>query len=484
MSDSDQATALSSPVTKIAWMLSGGIIARLASGISTVVIIYFLEAAEYGELATSLFWSVLISVFAGAGLSDLIVKKRFHETTDTSLQVLHAWVITFVLSALAAGTVYVLLIAPSFSEAGKTLFICCSVAALFAAMAFVAQGGLRAEGHTVSVARLIMITTLLTSLGLIVFAWATGNIRTLGYWYMMGFSVALFAHLIVLKHFNLLRFRAIDVTATRKMLSQSLPFGMVQMLMLSLPILSGSLVLVTFGDDIAGSYNVIIALFLAAGSIATALDQAVYPMLVASSGNRARPATGYISLSLFLSLPAIFLFCIYGPDLVGIAFPDRYSYLDQFIIPLGILIPLRFVNRGLSVMLRLRGMQYVSVTGYIVAIAMLFLATVLSGLWAPYETQPVHHLYFFIGAEVFTFVLMVAFTYSYFDRLSFWVAGQGLAKLLSISMAVVLLARYSDLAAGLAFVLTAFAYLISAYFVKYISQTLTLLQMDKRENKT
>lgn len=464
MSKPGQQAVLSNPTAKVIWMLSGGIVSRLASGSATIVLIYFLDAAAYGELAISLFWAFMISVFAGAGLSDLLVKQKFESFSSVPQQLMHAWIIAFGLTLVAASVVYALLIASSFSQAGKALFIYCNAATFFAATALIAQGSLRAEGHTVTVARLIMFTGLWTSVGLVVVAWATSKLSIIGYCYLAGFSSAFAVHLIILNRHNLIQAAPLNPEMLRAMFKSAMPFNTVQFLMLALPVLSGTLVLIYYGEETAGSYNVVLALFLAAGSIATALDQAIYPMFAASAEGHARRAVGYLSLSLFLSLPAVYLFSICGPDLVQFVFPSRYSNLEHFIVPLGIMIPLRFMNRSFSVLLRLDSKQHITIIAYLAGIAALVLASIMGSGDA---FGPGQYFYYFICAEIVACCIMCAYVYRLFDGREFLIMARSLIAILAVSTFVTFCSAKAGLTAAVVLLLTALGYLFAAYVCGY-----------------
>jgi O-antigen/teichoic acid export membrane protein len=464
MTDSHPQRVLSNALPKIVWVLSGGIISRLASGLATIVVLYFLTAAEYGELTTVLFWGLLISLLAGAGLSDLIVKMRFETVTvDARAQLLNAWAVAVFVGSAATVLIYFGLIRGAFSPAGTMFYLFCGTASVFAAMVMIAQAALRADGRAIEMAQLMIGTSVATSGGLVLFAWYGSDMIVLGQWYLASSALAFLLHVVVLLQFELVGIARIKLCGLRDSLTRSLSFGLVHLHMLMLPIVSGTLVLYLCGEDAAGSYNLIIALFLAGTNIGVVLDQMFYPVLIASNCDRSRRATSYLVLSLFVSLPAIILFCLNGQSLAHAIFPEKYTYVPQLIVALGVLIPLRFTNGCLVVSLRIQGRNSVSVRAYGAAIlCLLGFAFAFDQLGAN-PVSPLQIMILLFGVECLAFSLMIRPSYNQFDlpKALKRITQLGLMTLFASTISVLVFRYsgsfdYSILAAAIAYCTTAY----------------------------
>lgn len=439
ISEPSQMGVLENPLRKIVWMLFGGVTFRLASGLATIVIASFLNASAYGEMMNAVFWALLVGMIAGAGLSDLIVKNRFDPLAeDTATQVLHAWVLACAIGATMIALFYVILIRGNFSPQGATFFLLCCASSIFTALNLIAQGALRAAGHMIALARILTVTAVAINAGLVFLAWYTRDIVILGEWYLLSFFGAFLLHFVVLRFFGLTGLRRVKTGILLNTFMQSLPFGIVQLLMLLLPILSATFVLRLLGSEAAGSYNLIIALYLAAANISTVLDHVFYPMLVASAPDLSKRATSYFVISLFISLPAIALFGYYGPNLAHAIFDEKYLFISELIVLLGVLVPLRFANRCLTVFLRLKGKQRVSVVAYGLATVGLFSLTMFVWYWDQETPSVMTIASFLLIAEVSAFCILLVNSYTFFDANQIAVEGRGLLRMVLISASVII----------------------------------------------
>jgi O-antigen/teichoic acid export membrane protein len=477
MTDSHPQRVLSNALPKIVWVLSGGIISRLASGLATIVVLYFLTAAEYGELTTVLFWGLLISLLAGAGLSDLIVKMRFETITiDARAQLLNAWGVAVFVGSAATVLIYFALIRGAFSAAGTMFYLFCGAASVFAAMIMIAQAALRADGRAIEMAQLMIGTSVTTSGGLVLFAWYGSDMIVLGQWYLASSAIGFLFHILVLRHFGLVGIALVKLDSLRDSLARSLSFGLVHLHMLMLPIVSGTLVLYLCGEDAAGSYNLIIALFLASTNIGVVLDQVFYPVLIAGSRDRSRRATSYLVLSLFISLPTIVLFCLNGQSLAQVIFPGKYTYVPQLIVILGVLIPLRFANGCMVVSLRIQGLQAVSIRAYGAAILCVIGLAFGVDQWGADPISPIQIMIILLGAECLASCLMIGPARGQFDerQASIGVAQLGFVTLFASITSLLIISYAGSLGYGI--LAAAIVYCAAAYFSRIISKTIVDLR--------
>ncbi|WP_189438721.1 hypothetical protein [Pseudovibrio japonicus] len=362
---------LSSPGTKLTWLFLGSVVFRVVSALTTIMLIYFLTAGNYGELMTVVFWSQLIGLVSSAGLADLIIKRRsMYSMPDTATQVLHAWAIAIILGATLVFFLYVTLLRSTLSQEANTVFFLCASSSIFLAMNYISQGAMRSSGKVITQAQMLIAAALVTNSGLVFIAWKYQSLLFLGYWYLVALSILFLVNMAILVHYGLFGIRKFTVAFLARMLQQTLPYGIVQVLYLLLPILSSTIVLVHFGKDVAGSNNVVMALFMAAANIALILDHAFFPMLSVAVRGRGHLCSAYFLMSIFLSLPALALFGFHG-DWIASIFPAGYTSVNSIIIVLAFLIPIRFGSQCLSVVIRLGGSQRITILSLCAAVSLL-----------------------------------------------------------------------------------------------------------------
>lgn len=348
---------------KLGWMLLAGITFRLLSGLTTILMSYFLMPNAYAEFMTGVYWCLLITLISQAGLADLLVRQRLQITFATAQETLtQALVLVILVGLIVVVLVYGIVISARFSPEGHVFFALSALAAIITALNTVSQGAMRAEGWAILQARLLLATAVLVNFGLMGLAYIWGDIVVLGAWYLAAFLCLNIAHIFALVRLGLLKTYWPRLSSLSSLIRKTFKFGLVPILMMTLPTLAATQSLQLSGSAHAGSFALMIALFLAAAAVSLVLDQVFFPILTAKPDPQA--AAAYVLVALFVSLPAVFIFGLNGPNLAHGVFSDQYARLEEIIPWLAVLIPVRFLGHALTVICRLHDQQWLAIKIY------------------------------------------------------------------------------------------------------------------------
>lgn len=359
-------------------MLGAGLVLRLFSGLTTIVLIGLLPPAVYGEFTTGIFWSLIISLVAGAGFSDLVIRSAIKTGGAAGRSMAFHAALGGALTGVLLATL--LALTPphlGLSAEGQTFFALIAAAAVLSAASTIAQSVLRAEGRMRLTAHLLILTALLTQGGLLALAWFAPFLVGLGLWYLCAFLALFILHVLVLGPQHLLRPADFSLGRLWQAMAQALPVSAAQLFMLLLPVLAASLTLARAGAEAAGAFNALLSLFFAAANIAVILDQAVFPRLLTGPRQQPRRSAIYLLLSLTLSLPAVAIFGLLGPALVRTIFGATAESMAVLAPLLAALIPLRFVGYWAASVLRAAGRPTPALLAYGLTAAALCLGTLV-----------------------------------------------------------------------------------------------------------
>lgn len=462
-----QPSVSANPLGKIGWMLAASLTFRVSSGITTLVLAFFLSVADYGAFMNAIFWSLMIVLLAGSGLPDLIVRDGSHrDAPPLASQLNHAWLLCLMLGSLFLTILLISLSYSGLADHVRLLVLLTGIAAIITALNYIGQAAFRLTGRISWQARIMMATALLTNGGLLTLAILGKPVLWLGYWYILAFLGIMCLHIYSLSRLNLLSVCRIRISYLRRMCWQTLPFGLVPVLMMLLPVLSSSLALHGLTPNLAGSFSLILSIYLAALAVSLVLDQVFYPMLSEPDGDARARMSGYLITAITISFPALILFSWLGPDLADLVFAGKYPQLDLILPILGMLIPIRFLSHALSVPLRRRNRQRYTITAFgLGIISMILLSLIFPGLLANRPSLQVFAIALLVG-EAVAFALLAISAANQLDGRLFI---HGLVRITGMALAAIA-ACQAGLVFGLptpfALLLAALAFLITGMLVR------------------
>lgn len=374
-------TTLPNILQRINWMLGASLIFRVLSAATTLSMTYFLAPAVYAEYSFAMSLSLLVALIAAAGLPDYIVSRARDGRDSIAQLVWQSWIINFTLGTLCLLVIYVVVFRQTLTADGKWAILLINTATLFASSNVISQAALRAMHRVSTQARLMLLSISLSTVTLVSTAWHSGNVRSIGLATLAVFVVMFSVHLFVLTRYQLITRFTPSLPSLWRLLHHVLPYGAVLILEMSIPVLASYLVLIRFDSELAGSFNLMITLFLSAMMIATALDQTFYPVLV-SARRQATPGilAGYLLFSIFIVIPAFLTFFFHAQAIAAIPIFQKYEQLALYLKFLAYLVPLHFIAKVHTVFYRLQDQQKISIFMYVLALAWIVMRSRQEGI--------------------------------------------------------------------------------------------------------
>lgn len=394
-------TPLPNILQRINWMLGAGIVFRALSAITTLSMTALLVPAIYAEYSFAMSVALLTALIAAAGLPDYIVSRAANGRLHTAQLVWQSWLLNFLLGGLCLLVIGLIIWQEDISIDGKWGIILINMAAVLASSNIISQAALRAIHRISTQAKLMLLSISLSTTTLIFTAWRWGDVRLIGLVTLFDFATMFVIHVTVLNRHQLIQRISISARTLRYLFQQTFPYGVVLILEMAVPVLASYLVLTRFNREMAGSFNLMITLMLSAMMIATALDQAFYPVLV-SSRREAAPqiVAGYLIFSIFIVLPAFLIFFFHPTSIANIFLFQKYAQLAGFLALLAYLVPFHFLIKVCTVYFRLQDKQKVPIALYIMVLIWIVARSSRTNV------EPVDIGHFIIEGQLFLITLL------------------------------------------------------------------------------
>jgi len=335
--------------------------------------VYFLSIQQYAIYSLSLYWSLVVLVFSIMGMSEHIVKlilNQFSSKSETaspsrlvSIILINSLVAVSLFGFLSIAFVMTFNTGISGGIAFHAQLLMCLAAMLLAYIEII-HAVFRALGIIRIQSIFILVYAICVCLCYPVVAKLSDSAVAVAAAYLLINFLFFFSQLLYCHSLGYVKSNCVSFRMAAKISIQTLPHGMISILVMLFPVIFASLVATISVISLSAQFNLLIAMFLAGNTFAIVLDHVMYPKYVLDNENKSKNTMVHflISTSIYVSIAVVMYF--FGKKIFQLVLPDNFSGILDVLLVLCVAWIVRCWAQTLIVFHRLNNTLNVCIFSY------------------------------------------------------------------------------------------------------------------------